>query len=175
MSPTSLRSRASVTARGIAAVTAATLVLAACGGGGDDTDSEDTGDAAAPGETEDTQATGQAGERDVHLDTAAVVERLRVDGGARGRVAAQQPDTVVTPEQRALERLRERAPLIATDTSNEAQAVGTVPFVGATGAPAARSGERHQADRRGAPVAERRTSEYAGEEDRAIVLLALNP
>ena len=41
MSPTSLRSRASVTARGIAAVTAATLVLAACGGGGDDAEPTD--------------------------------------------------------------------------------------------------------------------------------------
>ena len=38
-------------------------------------------------------------------------------------VAAQQPDTVVTPEQRALERLRERAPLIATDTGSGDTAV----------------------------------------------------
>jgi branched-chain amino acid transport system substrate-binding protein len=71
MSPTSLRSRASVTARGIAAVTAATLVLAACSGGGDDP--EPTGDAAAPGETEDTQATGQAGERDLALKIGTVL------------------------------------------------------------------------------------------------------
>lgn len=71
MSPTSLRSRASVTARGIAAVTAATLVLAACGGGGDD--AEPTDDAAAPGETEETQATGQAGERDLTLKIGTVL------------------------------------------------------------------------------------------------------
>nr|WP_029202561.1 ABC transporter substrate-binding protein [Ornithinimicrobium pekingense] len=71
MSPTSLRSRASVTARGIAAVTAATLVLAACGGGGEDP--EDTGDAAAPGETEETQSTGEAGERDLTLEVGTVL------------------------------------------------------------------------------------------------------
>lgn len=71
MSPTSLRSRASVTARGIAALTAATLVLAACGGGGDDP--ETTDDAAAPGETEETQATGEAGERDLTLEVGTVL------------------------------------------------------------------------------------------------------
>lgn len=70
MSPTSLRSRASVTARGIAAVAAATLVLAACGNGGDE---PETDDAAAPGATEESQATGQAGERDLTLEVGTVL------------------------------------------------------------------------------------------------------
>ena len=71
MSPTSLRSRASVTARGIAAAAAASLVLAACGNGGDEPESDD--DAAAPGATEETQATGQAGERDLTLEVGTVL------------------------------------------------------------------------------------------------------
>ncbi|WP_308423441.1 ABC transporter substrate-binding protein [Ornithinimicrobium pekingense] len=52
-------------------MTAATLVLAACGGGGEDP--EDTGDAAAPGETEETQSTGEAGERDLTLEVGTVL------------------------------------------------------------------------------------------------------
>ncbi|TQM96989.1 amino acid/amide ABC transporter substrate-binding protein (HAAT family) [Ornithinimicrobium humiphilum] len=74
MSPTSLRSRASVTARGIAALTAATLVLAACSGGGDDPEpsAEDT---SAPEESADAggDATGEAGERDLTLEVGTVL------------------------------------------------------------------------------------------------------
>src|SRR5699024_3494625 len=69
MSPTSLRSRASVTARGIAAVAAATLMLAACGDGGDaPADGED-----AAGETDTTQSSGEAGDRDLTLKVGTVL------------------------------------------------------------------------------------------------------
>nr|WP_134773481.1 ABC transporter substrate-binding protein [Ornithinimicrobium flavum] len=67
MSPTSLRSRASVTARGIAAVAAATLMLAACGDGGDaPADGDDAGETEA-------QSTGEAGERDLTLKVGTVL------------------------------------------------------------------------------------------------------
>ena len=69
MSPTPLRSRASVTARGIAAVAAATLLLAACGDGGETT----TGDGDdATGDT-DTQSSGEAGDRDLTLKVGTVL------------------------------------------------------------------------------------------------------
>ena len=78
MSPTSLRSRRSVTTRGIAAVAAATLLLAACGDGGDDTETD--GDAAdtQTDETDsdadtDTDAGGEAGERDLTLKVGTVL------------------------------------------------------------------------------------------------------
>lgn len=67
MSPTSLRSRASVTARGIAAVAAATLMLAACGDGGDaPADGDDAGETEA-------QSSGEAGERDLTLKVGTVL------------------------------------------------------------------------------------------------------
>ena len=72
MSQTSLRSRASVTTRGIAAVAAATLLLAACGDGGDDTDNGETANSGAETDTE-TQAAGEAGERDLTLEVGTVL------------------------------------------------------------------------------------------------------
>ncbi|GAA1182669.1 ABC transporter substrate-binding protein [Ornithinimicrobium humiphilum] len=63
-----------MTARGIAALTAATLVLAACSGGGDDPEpsAEDT---SAPEESADAggDATGEAGERDLTLEVGTVL------------------------------------------------------------------------------------------------------
>lgn len=72
MSHTSLRSRASVTARGIAAVAAASLVLAACSGGGD-ADPTEPDDSAAPAETQDETASGDAGARDLTLEVGTVL------------------------------------------------------------------------------------------------------
>lgn len=74
MSPTSLRSRRSVTTRGIAAVAAATLLLAACGNGGDDTTDTDgdAADTATDGDT-DGEAAGEAGERDLTLEVGTVL------------------------------------------------------------------------------------------------------
>ena len=71
MSQTSLRSRASVTTRGIAAVAAATLMLAACGNGGED----DNGEPANTGaETDtDTDTDEAAGERDLTLEVGTVL------------------------------------------------------------------------------------------------------
>lgn len=67
MSPTSVRPRASKAARGIAVLAASTLVLAACGNGGETaTDGED----ATQGEA---AATGQAGERDLTLKIGTVL------------------------------------------------------------------------------------------------------
>jgi branched-chain amino acid transport system substrate-binding protein len=58
-----------VTARGIAAVAAATLMLAACGDGGDaPADGED-----AAGETDTTQSSGEAGDRDLTLKVGTVL------------------------------------------------------------------------------------------------------
>ena len=74
MSPTSLRSRASVTARGVAAVAAATLVLAACGNGDDDTAAPADDDNTASEETQDdAEASGAAGERDLTLEVGTVL------------------------------------------------------------------------------------------------------
>ena len=80
MSPTTLRPRATVTARGIAAVAAAALVLAGCSddGSSDDTDSgtTDTETDTNDGETETDageQASGEAGERDLTLKVGTVL------------------------------------------------------------------------------------------------------
>ena len=67
MSSTSLRSRGSVTARGIALLAASSLVLAACGGGADDPKKDD---AAA---SSDGAAAGAAGERDLTLKVGTVL------------------------------------------------------------------------------------------------------
>lgn len=71
MRTTSLRSRASVTTRGIAAVAAATLMLAACGNG-DETDNGDSANTEAETDT-DTEAAGEAGERDLTLEVGTVL------------------------------------------------------------------------------------------------------
>ncbi|MFK5583550.1 MULTISPECIES: ABC transporter substrate-binding protein [unclassified Serinicoccus] len=68
MSPTRSRPRAAVTARGIAALAATTLLLAACGGG--DADAE-AGGSTDEGESE--QASGEAGERDLTLEVGTVL------------------------------------------------------------------------------------------------------
>ena len=74
MSQTSLRSRASVTTRGIAAVAAATLMLAACGNGGEDDNGEPANTGAETDTDTDTdEAAGEAGERDLTLEVGTVL------------------------------------------------------------------------------------------------------
>lgn len=73
MSSTKFRARRSVTARGIAAIAASTLVLAACGGNGDDEGGDDEGGATAGGASEEEQSTGEAGERDLTLEVGTVL------------------------------------------------------------------------------------------------------
>lgn len=68
MSPTRSRPRAAVTARGIAALAATTLLLAACGGGDADTEAGGSTD-----EGESEQASGEAGERDLTLEVGTVL------------------------------------------------------------------------------------------------------
>jgi branched-chain amino acid transport system substrate-binding protein len=70
MSPTRSRPRAAVTARGIAALAATTLLLAACGGGDADTEAGGSTDG---GESEQEQASGEAGERDLTLEVGTVL------------------------------------------------------------------------------------------------------
>ncbi|QFG68760.1 ABC transporter substrate-binding protein [Ornithinimicrobium pratense] len=75
MRTTSLRSRASVTTRGIAAMAAATLMLAACGNGGDDTDNGEPANTGAGTDTDTStgEAAGEAGERDLTLQVGTVL------------------------------------------------------------------------------------------------------
>lgn len=67
MSSTSLRSRGSVTARGIALLAASSLVLAACGGGADDPKKDDAATSSGAG------GAGAAGERDLTLKVGTVL------------------------------------------------------------------------------------------------------
>lgn len=69
MSPTTTRHRARVS-RGIAALAASTLLLAACGGNGDDADAGAGGDA---GEGTAAAGTGEAGDRDLTLAVGTVL------------------------------------------------------------------------------------------------------